>query len=156
MLRRNILRHRLCFSTIRARASAACLSRRPTDPQVSSHSGIKNTARRIAVCQGVLALVAGGVAGIAGSQTHMQAALLGGLMAILPMLMFGFRVGITPAGASPREALAVIYKGELVKWVLTLLLCAAAITLFGALFWVTLLTFAGCQGVYWIALARNW
>lgn len=84
------------------------------------------------------------------------AALWGGAMAIVPMLVFGIRLTAGTADRTAKAALSLFYRGELVKLSLTLLMCAAAIAVFGPQFVATILTFAGCQVAYFIALAANW
>ncbi|MCC5858864.1 MAG: ATP synthase subunit I [Ectothiorhodospiraceae bacterium] len=80
------------------------------------------------------------------------AALAGGGIAILPGAYFAVKVFSVPAGAPPKQLLNAFYRGEALKFVITVVLFIIALQWFADSFLPLLTTYIAALLVYWLAL----
>ena len=81
-----------------------------------------------------------------------QAAIAGGMIALVPGLYFAITVFSRRAAVSPKKMLRAFYRGEAVKFGLTIVLFAYAIKRFDAHFLPLIVTFVIAVFVYWVVL----
>jgi ATP synthase protein I len=112
-------------------------------------------AFRLSAVQAAVTLAGAGLAlGIAGPAAA-GAALYGGAAAVLPALVFGWRITRRKEDTL-QSALGAVYRGELVKIALSVVLLGAGAVVFGAQFLPLILTFSACLLAYGVALAAGW
>ena len=80
------------------------------------------------------------------------AALAGGLIAILPGLYLAVKVFSVPADAEPRQLVGAFYRGEAIKFGLTIVLFLIALQVFASAFAPLMVTYILAILVYWLAL----
>jgi F0F1-type ATP synthase assembly protein I len=114
-------------------------------------------ALKVCAVQGGIAVGGTVISGALAGADAAVAALFGGVTAVVPTLYFGWRLSVQRPGATPAEVLGVVYRAELVKLALTVLLLGAGVTWFGAQFLPLILTFsAGLLVSYAVAAAARW
>jgi len=86
----------------------------------------------------------------AGSQESL-AAIAGGLIAILPGAYLAVRVLSVPADAEPKRLLVAFYRGEALKFGLTVVLFILALQWFGDVFGPLITTYILAILMYWLA-----
>ncbi|MEX0732573.1 MAG: ATP synthase subunit I [Aquisalimonadaceae bacterium] len=80
------------------------------------------------------------------------AALAGGVVAIVPGLYLAIRVYAVPADASPKAIIGAFYRGEAIKFGLTVVLFFVALQWFGSAFAPLITTYILTLLMYWFAL----
>lgn len=80
------------------------------------------------------------------------AALAGGTVAIAPGLYFAIRVFTVPASATPERIVGAIYRGEALKFGLTIVLFVVALKWFATVFAPLITTYVLAILMYWPAL----
>jgi ATP synthase protein I len=110
---------------------------------------------RVGAMQVGIVLLAGGVAYAWRGGTAAAAAVYGGMIAIVPMLYFAWRVFGRRPGATPQEVVGAALRGEIGKYALTAVLFFFGVAVFAREFLTLLLVFMACQLPYWMLLARS-
>lgn len=99
----------------------------------------------IAVISAMLWLTVSGVHGA-------LAALAGGVVALVPALYLAARVFSVPADAPPKRIIGAFYRGEAIKFGLTVVLFIVALQWFGSAFAPLMTTYILALLMYWLAL----
>ena len=99
---------------------------------------------------GVVAIIAAGLAVVMGS-SGAYAALVGGLVGVLPNYYLARRMARRQRGATPEQALHQIYVGELIKIAFTAAMFVIAIKLLNVNFLIVVLTYIATVAVNWLA-----
>ncbi|WP_091644760.1 ATP synthase subunit I [Aquisalimonas asiatica] len=112
----------------------------------------RHAARTVIIGQGVVTLISGAVWGILQGGQAGMAALAGGVVAILPALYLAVKVFSVPADAEPKRIVGAFYRGEVLKFGLTVVLFAIALQVFASAFAPLITTYILAILVYWLAL----
>jgi len=107
----------------------------------------------LAAAQAIVACVGGLVAGLASGRQAAFAALYGGAIALLPTLYFAMRVRLRQGGMDARQALGAIYRAEVGKLLLTLLMFVVGARWFGDHYLALMLTCMAGLAMNWVVLA---
>ncbi len=99
---------------------------------------------------GVVAVIAVVLAAVMGS-SEAYAALVGGLVGVLPNYYLARRMARRQRGATPEQALHQIYVGELIKIAFTAAMFVIAIKLLNVNFLIVVLTYIATVAVNWLA-----
>ena len=99
---------------------------------------------------GVVVLIAAVLAVVMGSNGA-YAALVGGLVGVLPNYYLARRLVRRQRGATPEQALHQIYVGELIKITFTAAMFVIAIKLLNVNFLIVVLTYIATVAVNWLA-----
>ncbi|MEQ8234182.1 MAG: ATP synthase subunit I [Gammaproteobacteria bacterium] len=99
---------------------------------------------------GTVAVIAAVLAGVMGSGGA-YAALVGGLVAVLPNYYLARRLARRQRGTTPEQALHHIYVGELIKIAFTAAMFVIAIKLLNVDFLIVVLTYIATVAVNWVA-----
>ena len=99
---------------------------------------------------GVVAIIAAVLAVVMGS-SGAYAALVGGLVGVLPNYYLARRMARRQRGATPEQALHQIYVGELIKIAFTAAMFVIAIKLLNVNFLIVVLTYIATVAVNWLA-----
>ncbi|MCH8504665.1 MAG: ATP synthase subunit I [Ectothiorhodospiraceae bacterium] len=96
------------------------------------------------ICALAWSIAAGMIAGLA--------ALAGGGVAILPGVYFALKVFSVPPGAPPKQLVGAFYRGEALKFGLTVVLFIIVLQWFADSFAPVITTYIAAILVYWLAL----
>lgn len=99
---------------------------------------------------GVVVLIAAVLAVVMGSNGA-YAALVGGLVGVLPNYYLARRLARRQRGTTPEQALHQIYVGELIKIAFTAAMFVIAIKLLNVNFLIVVLTYIATVAVNWLA-----
>ena len=99
---------------------------------------------------GVVAVIAAVLAVVMGN-SGAYAALVGGLVGVLPNYYLARRMARRQRGATPEQALHQIYVGELIKIAFTAAMFVIAIKLLNVNFLIVVLTYIATVAVNWLA-----
>ena len=85
-------------------------------------------------------------------EMHAFAALVGGGIAIVSSMYFAARTLAVPRDAGPDRMLAALMRGQVMKWLLALVMFVFAAMHLGEQFLALILTYMANTSVYWVAL----
>ncbi|QHS10397.1 ATP synthase subunit I [Sinimarinibacterium sp. NLF-5-8] len=109
------------------------------------------TAIRIARLQGLIGLVSAGVYAVTVDQWSALAALTGGVIGALLTIYAGAKA-FSVSAEDPQQAVTKLFRAEVRKWLLAVVLFAVAVRVFGQAFAPVIITFALTLSIYWFAL----
>jgi len=124
----------------------------------TSASDIK-LARAVCLVQLVIAAAASLTFGGLYGRHYAVAALYGGLTAVVPTIYFAIRVFARSSDATPEQLVGALYRGEIGKLGLTVVLFWIGVMVFAKQYLALLATYAVCLLAYWLVMARvgfNW
>lgn len=99
-------------------------------------------------------LLAAAIAALAGGWHAGYSALFGGLTNVVASYYMAARVFAGGLASGPRDWLARLWLGEILKFGLTIALFALAIVVFKAAFLPLILTYMATLSAYWVGLLR--
>jgi ATP synthase protein I len=110
----------------------------------------------VAVCltQVVIAMLAAAFAAVRWGEPEALAALFGGGVAVVPAAYFALRVFVRRGAETPAEVVGAVFRGEIGKFALTVVMFWFGVMMFAKQFLVLLATYAACLLAYWVVLAR--
>lgn len=112
----------------------------------------RSTIATVFVGQFVVTVIAAALWLLAAGSLSGLAALAGGGIAILPGAYFAVKVFSVPPNAPPKRLVHAFYKGEALKFVITVVLFIIALQWFADDFLPLLTTYIAALLVYWLAL----
>ena len=113
-------------------------------------------ARSLVLAQAITAVIVTAMAAVVGGIGQAKAAMFGGFTVILPTAYFVARVQMQAPTADARKALGGLYKAELGKLLVTVLMFAIGAKLFGQYYGWLMVSCVACLAMNWwvLALAR--
>jgi ATP synthase protein I len=109
-------------------------------------------ARSLVLAQVTTAAIVAAVAAAIGGWSQAKAAVFGGFTVILPTLYFVFRVRMQDGSTDARKALGELYKAELGKLLVTVLMFAVGAKLFGQHYGWLMVSCVACLAMNWVVL----
>lgn len=110
-------------------------------------------ARLLGAIQAATTAACAVVAWIAGGRDAAMAAAFGGLVVLLPGLYFAARFKLQPGEAGAKQALGALYRAEVGKLLLTVVLFVVGALVFGRHYAALMLTAVACLAANWVVLA---